>query len=66
MDDYAKKARDLYNRRGSINSKTDDKGVTRVYDETTGLFGSYNRDGSSRTIFKPVKGKAYWDKQPGK
>lgn len=66
IEDYAKKARDLYNRRGSINSKTDDKGVTRVYDETTGLFGSYNRDGSSRTIFKPGKGKAYWDKQPGK
>ncbi|WP_086444730.1 hypothetical protein [Candidatus Enterococcus lemimoniae] len=66
LEDYAKKARDLYNKRGSINSKTDSDGITRVYDDTTGLFGAYNRDGSSRAIFKPTKEKDYWNRQPGK
>lgn len=62
--------------------KTDDKGVTRIYDPKTNTFGAYNADGTTRTFYKPApKTDAnprgydptkyknpldYWNVQPGK
>lgn len=42
-----------------------DDGSIRVYDPTTGTFGAYNADDSTRTLFKPRNGQAYFDRQPG-
>ncbi len=41
-------------------------GVTRVYDRSTGAFGSYNtKNLSTRTYFKPRNPENYWNNQPG-
>ena len=37
----------------------------RFFDPTTGTFGAYWLDGTSRTVFIPAKPMAYWNKQPG-
>jgi pyocin large subunit-like protein len=65
--DYAKRASDFFKQSQSegLPTKIDGDGVIRTYDPKTRTFGSYNPDGSSRTIFKPPRGQAYWDKQPG-
>jgi hypothetical protein len=36
-------------------------GTLRLYNPTTNIFGSYNRDGTTKTMFKPQEGRAYWD-----
>ena len=63
--DYAQKANNFYNNRGSYQVKTDSSGVTRVYDAKTNTFGSYNPDGTTKTFFKPSDFQAYFDRQPG-
>lgn len=65
MQEYARRANELYLQRGEHQVKVDDKGITRVYDEQSGLFGAYNPDGTTRTFFLPDKGQAYFDGQPG-
>lgn len=44
----------------------DKNGTTRVYDPETNSFGSYNKDGSTKTFYKPKAGQEYFDRQPGK
>ena len=44
---------------------TKDKNVVRLYDPSTNTFGSYNGDGTTKTIFKPPAGQAYFDRQDG-
>lgn len=39
--------------------------VIRVYDPKTNTFGSYNADGTSKTLYKPPAGQDYFDRQPG-
>ena len=39
-------------------------GVLRVYDPATRSFGAYNRDGTTRTFFKPGR-RNYFADQPG-
>jgi len=46
-------------------AKRDLDGVLRVYDPSTRSFGAYNRDGTTRTYFKPGR-RDYFRDQPGR
>jgi pyocin large subunit-like protein len=37
----------------------------RVYDPKTRAFAAYNRDGTTKTYFRP-NSPTYWDRQPGR
>jgi pyocin large subunit-like protein len=45
----------------------DNKGVIRMWDPTTKTFAAYNKDGTTRTLFKPDQNKypgdSYWWKK---
>jgi len=45
--------------------KQDEQGVLRVFDPKTGAFAAYNRDGTTKTYFKP-RSRDYFTRQPGK
>ena len=45
-------------------AKIDGSGVLRVFDPGSGAFGAYNRDGTTKTFFKPGR-RGYFDRQPG-
>jgi pyocin large subunit-like protein len=62
--EYAKMAHDFYNARDAYLVKTDEQGVKRIFDPETNMFGSYNRNGSTKTFYK-ASGQAYFDRQPG-
>lgn len=66
-DDYAKRAWLFLQRARSegLPAKRDSDGVLRVYDPATRSFGAYNRDGTTRTYFKPSR-RDYFDDQPGR
>ena len=38
-------------------------GDTLIYDRDSNTFAVENRDGAPRTMFKPDRGEAYWDRQ---
>jgi len=38
-------------------------GDTLIYDRDTNTFAVENRNGEPRTMFKPDRGEAYWDRQ---
>jgi hypothetical protein len=63
--DYAKKANVFYHNRANYQIKVDSKGIIRVYDPNTNIFGSYKPDGTTRTLFAPAEGQSYFDSQPG-
>lgn len=44
--------------------KRDADGVLRVFDPKTRAFAAYNRDGTTKTYFKP-QSRDYFDRQPG-
>lgn len=46
-------------------AKVDDNGVIRVYEPRTKSFGSYNRNGTTKTYFKPQR-PDYFRDQPGR
>ncbi len=66
-DDYARKAWEFRQRArtGELLVKIDDDGVQRVFDPKSGLFAAYNRDGTTKTFFKPDS-RGYFERQPGK
>jgi pyocin large subunit-like protein len=66
-DDYANAGSQLLQRSQSegLPTKIDAGGVIRVYDPDNNLFGAYNPNGTTRTIFSPSSGGAYWERQPG-
>ena len=66
-DDYARMAWEFRQRAETEHwqSKVDPTGVMRIFDRRTGSFGAYNRDGTTKTFFKP-KSPDYFDRQPGK
>ncbi|SMF69177.1 intein N-terminal splicing region [Paenibacillus barengoltzii] len=64
--EYAQMANDFFKNRNKYEVKVDTDGTIRVYDPKTNTFGSYNADGTSKTFYKPTRGRAYWDDQPGK
>jgi uncharacterized protein RhaS with RHS repeats len=65
--DYANKAAEFFvqSQRRGYPTKVDKNGVIRVYDPTTNLFGAYNPNGTTRTLFCPAQGPDYWRDQPG-
>lgn len=66
-DDYARLAWEFRRRAASENlpTKVDIDGVIRIYDPRSRAFGAYNKNGTTRTFFKP-RSDDYFDRQPGK
>ncbi len=65
-DDYARQAWEFLQRAKAegLPMKQDDDGVLRVFDPKTRAFAAYNRDGKTKTFFKPDS-RDYFDRQPG-
>jgi pyocin large subunit-like protein len=52
-------------REEGLPAKVDDAGTVRVYDPKTGAFGAFNREGKTKTFFKP-RSRSYFERQPGR
>jgi len=65
-EDYAAQAAAFLQRARTegLPAKRDADGSLRVYDPATGAFGAYNRNGTTRTYFKPGN-PDYFQRQPG-
>lgn len=65
-DEYARMAWEFRQRAKieGLPTKVDADGVTRIYDPKSGAFAAYNRDGTTKTFFKP-NSRGYFDRQPG-
>ncbi len=46
-------AHELYLNKGLCQVRVDKEGITRVYDAARNLFGPYNPDETTRTLFAP-------------
>ena len=66
-DDYARMAWEFRERAKAerLPAKVDETGVQRVFDPKTGAFAAYNRDGTTKTFFKPGS-PGYFERQPGR
>ena len=66
-DDYARMSWEFLQRAKAdgLPAKVDEEGVLRVFDPKTGTFASYNRNGTTKTFFKPGS-RDYFERQPGK
>ena len=66
-DDYARMAWEFGQRakQGDFDTKVDEEGTRRVFDPKTGAFAAYNRDGTTKTYFKP-NSRDYFARQPGR
>lgn len=67
-DDYAAQAWQFLQRAraGGLLMKWDaDEGTLRVFDPSSRAFAAYNRDGTTKTFFRP-NSASYWDRQPGR
>ena len=66
-EDYARQAWEFQQRarREKLPMKVDEDGVLRVYDPKTRAFAAYNRDGTTKTYFKP-QSRDYFARQPGR
>ena len=66
-EDYARQAWEFLQRAKTegLPAKVDDDKVLRVFDPASRTFAAYNRDGTTRTFFKP-ESRSYFDRQPGK
>ncbi len=67
-EDYAAQAWHFLQRArtGQLQMKWDDADATlRVYDPKTRAFAAYNRNGTTKTYFRP-NSPSYWERQPGK
>ncbi len=67
-DDYARQAWEFLQRgmdQGWTAKLDESDGSLRVYDPKTRAFAAYNRDGTTKTYFKPG-GADYFQRQPGK
>jgi pyocin large subunit-like protein len=65
-EDYARQAWEFRQRaiREGWAAKRDEEGVVRIYDARSGGFAAYNRNGTTKTYFKP-RSRSYFDRQPG-
>ena len=65
-DDYARLSWEFLQRAKAegLPAKQDDEGVLRVFDPRSGTFAAYNRDGTTKTFFKPGS-RDYFERQPG-
>jgi hypothetical protein len=66
-DDYARLAWEFLQRAKAegLPGKQDETGVVRVFDPMSGAFAAYNRDGKTKTFFKPGS-RDYFSRQPGR
>jgi len=66
-EDYARKSWEFLQRAKAdgLPAKVDEEGVLRVFDAQTGTFASYNRNGTTKTFFKPGS-RDYFERQPGR
>ena len=66
-DDYARLSWEFLQRAKAegLPAKVDETGVLRVFDPQSGTFAAYNRDGTTKTFFKPGS-RDYFERQPGK
>lgn len=66
-DDYARQAWEFLQRarQEGLPAKVDDDGVVRIYDPKTRAFAAYNRNGTTKTYFKP-NSRDYFERQPGR
>ncbi|MEP6810910.1 MAG: hypothetical protein ABI992_11760 [Chthoniobacterales bacterium] len=66
-DEYARMAAQFLQRAKTegLPAKVDPSGVLRVFDYGTGTFGAYNRNGTTKTFFKPGN-SSYFARQPGR
>lgn len=67
QDDYARMAWEFLQRAksDSLPAKVDETGTLRVFDPRSGAFAAYNRNGTTKTFFKPGS-PGYFDRQPGR
>ena len=65
-EDYARQAWEFQQRARweKLPMKVDEDGVLRIYDPKTRAFAAYNRDGTTKTYFKP-QSRDYFERQPG-
>ncbi len=66
-DDYAAQAWRFRERAVAdrLPMKLDSDGTVRVFDPKTRAFAAFNRDGTTKTYFRPDN-PSYWQRQPGK
>ena len=66
QDEYARMSWQFLQRAKAegLPAKVDEEGVLRVFDARTGTFASYNRNGTTKTFFKPGS-NGYFERQPG-
>jgi pyocin large subunit-like protein len=66
-DDYARMSWEFlqHAKADGLPAKVDEENVLRVFDLKSGTFASYNRDGTTKTFFKPGS-RDYFERQPGK
>jgi pyocin large subunit-like protein len=66
-NDYARMAWEFLQRGKAegLPAKQDETGVLRVFDPASGTFAAYNRDGTTKTFFKPGS-RDYFARQPGR
>ncbi len=66
-DEYARMAWEFGQRskQGGLLVKVDEDGTRRVFDPKSGAFAAYNRDGTTKTFFKP-NSRDYFARQPGR
>lgn len=65
-EDYARLAWEFQQRAKAegLPAKIDEDGVVRIFDPKSGAFAAYNRNGTTKTFFKP-NSRGYFDRQPG-
>jgi RHS repeat-associated protein len=63
--EYGKMASEFFEKakKENLPTKIAPDGTIRVYDPKSNTFGSYNKDHTTRTFFKPKEGQKYWDRQ---
>ncbi len=66
-EEYARMAAEFLQRAKDegLPAKVDRRGIVRVFDPRSGAFAAYNRDGTTKTFFKPGS-RGYFERQPGK
>ncbi len=66
-EDYARQAWEFLQRARSegLPAKVDDDGTIRIFDPKTRAFAAYNRNGATKTFFKP-NSRDYFERQPGR
>ena len=67
QDDYAAQAWRFRERASTehLPMKFDTDGTVRAFDPKTRAFASFNRDGTTKTYFRPDS-PGYWQRQPGR